>query len=64
MTPLLLSLLPGGGQFYNNEPIKGIPILALSSYLGHIYYTKRGNLPLAGIAIFYLGSAFEAFYKK
>ena len=56
-------LLPGGGQFYNNEPIKGMPVIALGSYLGHLYFEKRDFLPAIWLGALYLGATVEAFYN-
>ncbi|OYD14204.1 hypothetical protein CH333_08695 [candidate division WOR-3 bacterium JGI_Cruoil_03_44_89] len=56
-------LLPGGGQFYNNEPIKGLPILALGSWFGYLCFQERDEfLPAAALGMLYLGATIEAFH--
>ncbi|MDI6840262.1 MAG: hypothetical protein QMD71_05375 [bacterium] len=65
-TLLSCLMLPGGGQFYNGNELKGLCFASLGFYLGDLYFhqpsgTKK-TVSAVGLGILYLAGAAEALW--
>lgn len=53
-------LMPGGGQFYNGDRLKGIGFFILGTYLSHRYFVRDEEPAGLALGVLYFGSALEA----
>ncbi len=53
-------IIPGGGQFYNGENLKGLLLLSGAFYLAELDYRKGGMLPKIGLGSLYIASLTDA----
>jgi len=56
-------IIPGGGQFYNGESLKGLLLLSGAFYFAEADYREGGTLPKIGLGCLYIISLADVIWK-